>query len=303
MRIHDGPHARAAIRGEDMRSYRSFNLTQSGPVVTIQMLSLKAQFALDPPADVHIEIPSVLEELRLDNSVRVIVLTGTGDREFLVTPPVDYYRSDRAMARLGDPYGMWNVSNGVTRCFQIMTEIEKPIIARVNGDAIGFGQSMMLGCDLIVAREDALISDVHLGMGEVVSRDGTHVGLPFGTVPGDGAGALIPLYMTPTKAKEYMMLSQTYTAAELAKMNIVNRAVPAAELDAATDEIVSRLLKRSAFALAWTKRVLNRHVAHQTNLALDAAMAYEALNFSQIQRLGVNADPTSLDRPNKGDSK
>lgn len=280
-----------------MRSYRSFELTQSGQVVTIRMLSLKAQFALDPPADVHVEIPSVLEELRIDNSVRVIVLTGSGEAEFLVTPPVEYYKTARAKARLGDPYGMWNVSNGVTRCFQVMTEIEKPIVAKVNGDAIGFGQSLMLGCDLIVAREDALISDVHLGMGEVVSSDGTHVGLPFGVVPGDGAGALIPLYMTPTKAKEYMMLSKTFTAADLAGMNIVNRAVPADKLDAATDEVVSGLLKRSAFALAWTKRVLNRHVAQQINLTLDASIAYEALNFSQIHGLGFDADPSSLEKP------
>lgn len=286
-----------------MRSYRSFELTQTGQVVTIRMLSLKAQFALDPPADVHIEIPNVLEELRIDNSVRAIVLTGSGNAEFLVTPPVEYYTTPRATARLGDPYGMWNVGHGVIRCYQAMTEIEKPIIAKVNGDAIGFGQSLMLGCDLIVAREDALISDVHLGMGEVVSSDGTHVGLPFGTVPGDGAGALIPLFMTPTKAKEYMMLSLTYTAAELAGMGIVNRAVPADKLDAVTDEVVARLLKRSAFALAWTKRVLNRHVAQQANLALDAAIAYEALNFSQIQRLGFNADPTSLERPDKGGAK
>lgn len=279
-----------------MKSYRSFELTRSGQVATIKMLSLKAQFALDPPADVHVELPSVLEELRTDNSVRVIVLTGSGDGEFLVTAPVEYYTTARARARLGDPYGLWNVSNGVTRCFQVMTEIEKPIIAKVNGDAIGFGQSLMFGCDLIVAVEDALISDVHLGMGEVVSSKGSNVGLPFGVVPGDGAGALIPLFMTPTKAKEYMMLSKTLTAADLAEMNIVNRAVPADKLDATTNEIVDGLLKRSAFALAWTKRVMNRHVAQQINLTLDAALAYESLNLSQIQGLGFDADPTSLEK-------
>ena len=268
-------------------------------VATIQMLPLAKAFALQPPADIHVELASVLEELRADNYVRAIVLTGAEDGVFLSTPPVDYYRTPQSAARLGDPFGMWNVGTGVIRCFQVMTEIEKPIVAKVNGDAIGFGQSLMFGSDLIIAREDARISDVHMGMGEVVASDGTHVGLPFGTAPGDGAGSLISLFMPPTKAKEYMMLGETYSAKELADMNIINRAVPMADLTRTTDEILNRLLKRSAFALAWTKRILNRHVAHQMNLALDASVAYEALNFAHIQRLGHEGDPRTLHRPDQ----
>ncbi len=280
-----------------MPTFRSFGLDIQDQVATIRMVPLEKAFAMSPPADIHTELAGAIEALRSDNTVRVIVLTGAEDGIFLVTPPVDYYRTPAAAARLGDPYGMWNVGTGVIRCFQAMTEIEKPIIAKVNGDAIGFGQSLMLGCDLIVAREDARISDVHMGMGEVQDASGTAVGLPFGTVPGDGGGAIIPLFMTPTKAKEYMMLSETYTAAELAAMNIVNRAVPAADLDGVTSEFVGRLLKRSAFALAWTKRILNRNVAQQLNASIDASVAYESLNFAHIQRLGLLGDPRTLHRP------
>jgi enoyl-CoA hydratase len=280
-----------------MKDYRSFNVVQSGQVVTIRMLSLQDALALDPPADVHIELPGVLEELRTDDSVRVIVLTGATDGEFLVTPPVEYYATERAMARLGDPYGVWKVATGVIRCFQAMVEIEKPIISKVNGDAIGFGQSLVLGSDMVLAREDAIVSDVHLGMGEVATSDGKHVGPPFGIVPGDGAGALVSLFMTPTQAKEYMMLSPTHTAAELVEARILNRAVKLDELDAITDDFVARLLQRSAFALAWTKRLLNRHVAHQLNLTVDVGISYELLNFAQIHRLGLAADPLSLSDP------
>lgn len=93
------------------------------------------------------------------------------------------------------------------------------------------------------------------------------------------------------------MLSPTMTAAELAAARVINRAVPAARLDEETDAIVSRLLDRSAFALAWTKRVLNRSVAAQLNLTLDSSIAYEQLNFAQIRQLGVDNDPTSLASP------
>lgn len=92
------------------------------------------------------------------------------------------------------------------------------------------------------------------------------------------------------------MLSVTHTVAELAEKQIVNRAVPIEELDAVVADCASRLRKRSAFALAWTKRILNRNVAAQINWALDASTAYEFLNFMQIQRLGFDSDPTELQR-------
>ncbi|MCW2496853.1 enoyl-CoA hydratase/isomerase family protein [Jatrophihabitans sp.] len=277
--------------------FRSLRISVENQVATIRLRPISITFAENPPADPHIDLPSALEAMRTDNSIRVIVITGETDGEFLCAGSPDYYRSDRAADRLADPYGQWNVGLGVLRLAHVMTEIEKPIIAKVNGDAIGFGQSIVFGSDFIVAREDAFISDVHMGMAEVKrSGTGTPVGLPFGVVPGDGAGALIPLFMPPTQAKEYMMLSATHTAADLAEMHIVNRAVPLEELDAVVEHFSTALLKRSAFALAWTKRILNRHVAAQLNLTLDSSSAYEQLNLLQIQHLGFAGDPTSLQR-------
>jgi enoyl-CoA hydratase/carnithine racemase len=56
--------------------------------------------------------------------------------------------------------------------------MEKPIVARVNGDVIGFGQSVLWGCDIIVAREDAVIADVHTGQGDVIDGRGVNIGFP-----------------------------------------------------------------------------------------------------------------------------
>jgi enoyl-CoA hydratase len=278
-------------------SFRSLRISVQDQVATIKLRPVSVVFQESPPGDPHIELPTALEAMRVDSAIRLIVITGETDGEFLCAGSPDYYQSDRAAERLADPYGQFPVGQGVLRTFQVMTEIEKPIIAKVNGDAIGFGQSIVFGSDLIIAREDAFISDVHMGMGEVVRSDsGSAVGLPFGVVPGDGAGALIPLFMAPTLAKEYMMLSTTYTAADLAEMKIINRAVALSDLDATVDEFLQRLLKRSAFALAWTKRILNRRVANQLNMTLDASTAYEQLNLLQIQHLGMSADPKTLAR-------
>ena len=170
------------------------------------------------------------------------------------------------------------------RVHQVMTEMEKPIVAKVNGDAIGFGQSLMFASDLIIARDDAVVADVHLGLGEVRTSDGRAAGPSYGIGPGDGAGALIPLYMSPPLAKEYMMLSRSLSTRELAEHRLINRVVALDDLDAAVDEMVSELLRRPAFVLAWTKRVLSRHVAAQLNLALDVGMGYELVSLLQAQQ-------------------
>ncbi|WP_182481436.1 enoyl-CoA hydratase/isomerase family protein [Nocardioides immobilis] len=113
-----------------------------------------------------------------------------------------------------------------------MAEMEKPVIAKVNGDAVGYAQSIMFGCDLIVAREDAVVADVHLNMQDL---------LGFDTVPGDGGAALVPMHMFPAKAMEYLLLAKAYTAAELECMGAINYAVPQERLDEVVDDLVQRL--------------------------------------------------------------
>jgi enoyl-CoA hydratase/carnithine racemase len=269
--------------------YPGLTVTTHGQVATIGIQPLET---LGPEitsrTDLHWELGQAFSALRGDNTIRVIVLTGAQDGSFLVPPRTAVYADPAGREQRNDPARLWKVFTGIVRCHEVMAAIEKPIVARVNGDAIGFGQSLMFASDLIVAREDARIVDMHLGMGEVEPY-----GPPYGIVPGDGGAALAPLYMTPARAKEYLMLARAYTAAELARLGIINYAVPASELDGVVDDLVRRLLQRSPYALAWTKRVANRHVAQQLNMALDAGAAYELTTFHQIEKLGW-ADKTTL---------
>ena len=260
--------------------YQTMEIEKADGVAVIRMVSRAADFRGQAnPVD---ELGDIFNRLRDDDSVRVVVLTGAQDGQFLGAYPTEAKR--RAV---NNPATVWRATMGIVRCYQAMTEIEKPIVARVNGDAVGLGQAFMLACDIIVAREDAMFSDLHLGMGQVVPAwSDSPVGPAFGLAPGDGGGALIPLYMGPAKAKEYVMLSLECTAREWADANIINHAVPMEQLDSVVDDIVQRLLQKSAYALAWTKRVLNRHVAAQLNLTLDAGAAYEFINFLQAETLG-----------------
>ena len=262
-----------------VREYQTMETEKGDGVAVIRMAPRASDFhGRANPVD---ELGDIFARLRDDDEVRVIVLTGAEDGQFLGAYPTEAKRD------VSNPASVWRATMGIVRCHQAMAEIEKPIVARVNGDAIGLGQAFMLASDIIVAREDAKFSDLHLGMGQVIPAwSDSPVGPAYGLAPGDGGGALIPLYMGPAKAKEYVMLSLECTAREWADSGIINHAVPMEQLDSVVDGIVDRLLQKSAYALAWTKRILNRHVAAQLNLTLDAAAAYEFLNFVQANTLG-----------------
>lgn len=278
-----------------MYDFSSLKVTVDGGVATIEFRRLGRRTPDGPVVVPHIELPEAIQRMRVDPAVRVIVLTGEESGEFLSAGPPDLYR--QAPASFADPYASFAMVQGVFRTFQALVETEKPIIAKLNGDAIGFGQSVMFGCDFILAREDARISDVHLAMGTALrSADDAVVGLPFGVAPGDGGGALVPLFLPPTLAKEYLMLGRVHTARDLEKLGVVNRAVPVDDLDATTKDFVDELLARPAFALAWAKRIANRRVADQLNLTLDASVAYEQMNFMQIHNLGADDPQTSFAR-------
>jgi enoyl-CoA hydratase/carnithine racemase len=268
-------------------NYGSFEVTQDGEVVTLSIVTLSVALSRVPVADIHRDIGFFLSDLRQSWKPRAIVLTGQVDGEFCVAPPSSTYDDSPATyERIVNRAGQWATFNGLIHTIQMMVDIPIPIIAKVNGDCLGFGQSLMFACDFIIAREDARISDLHMGIGKVPGSDRkTPVGPPFATVPGDGAGALLPLYLSPALMKEYLMFSQVLTAADLARLNVINRAVPAAELDATVSEYVDKILERPADAVGWTKRVANRMMMAQIVANLDAAAAYEIVNFIQAPNL------------------
>ena len=171
----------------------------------------------------------------------------------------------------------------------------------MNGDAIGFGSSIAFACDLIVAAKGAVFCDTHLAMDErehlkapplaVDAAAAASAPPPAGIVPGDGAISVVQRFFSPAVAKEYLMLARPFTGAELAVSGAINDAVPERQLDDTVGDLVARLLARSAYALAWTKRTANRAVAAELNRSLDGSLAYELV--SQMHR-GALAEPERL---------
>lgn len=266
-------------------SYETCSVEIDGPVATVTIVA--PRMLVGGTSDLHWDLGEVFSNLRGENGVRVVVLTGSHG-EFYVPMGADFYDRPELRAYVSDPPKAWRTFTGVLRTHQAMAEIEKPIVAKVTGDAFGFGSSLAFACDLIYASAEARFVDIHLGMGEAKA------GPRFGIVTGDGGSALVPLFMSPAKAKEYLMLAREFTATELAEMGAINEAVAGERLDAVVGDVVERLLRRSAYALAWTKRTINRRIVDTLNLTLDAAAAYEMVNFLQLERLG-GRDATTLE--------
>jgi enoyl-CoA hydratase len=256
-----------------MSDYLLVDIIRDGQIATIQLKRLERAMrekAKTGGAQRAAEVARALNELRDDLSVRVIIITGKED--VFTVPPSNY-------GHHGNPGGDWDIMTGVTRAVEIMCTIEKPVIAKVNGHAVGFGANLVLACDFIVAREDAIIADHHMSAGELVIDGEIKGSADHCMVTGDGGSVFAPLKMPMNMAKEYLMLARPFTAKELAVMGVVNYALPADQIDAKADEIAQRLLKRNPYALAMTKRVLNKQMLANFNLVHDASLAYEFLNF------------------------
>jgi len=248
---------------------------------------------LDRWYEAHADFAMALNEARFREDVRVIVVTGGRDGTFAYSAYDPLEREAFAPVEKDDgtvsvwPYVEgWNFRNfkGIIQHHEIAAQCEKPIIARVNGDAMGGGMSIMLSCDLIVARDDIVIADYHMALEEWPDWVGPdvsqHIGLfppSGGVVPGDGGIAWVPQYLSPARAKEFLLLGRPYTAAEFEQLGVINHVVPADRLDEVVDDLARRLKARAPEMVAMTKRLANRSVVRHLNETLDASAYAEWL--------------------------
>jgi enoyl-CoA hydratase/carnithine racemase len=171
------------------------------------------------------EVARACEEASWDDEVRVIVLTGTG-RAFCVGADL------RAWAEggyLGNPPEYWKWFGAMKGAIEALRSTGKPTLARINGICVGGGNELQMACDLALMVDDAFIR---------------HVGLQHGSVPAAGATQWLPLLVGERRAREIIMLCEEIPAKQAEEWGLVNRAVPADQLDAAVDEWVGKLADR-----------------------------------------------------------
>ncbi|MFN3231186.1 MAG: enoyl-CoA hydratase/isomerase family protein [Alphaproteobacteria bacterium] len=208
----------------------------------------------------HFELAHVFQDVAFDPNADVVILTGEG-RAFCAGG--DFSLMERTSSRTST-YGPGNVEG--KRIVYSLLELEKPIICRMNGDAIGLGATIALLCDIIIADESARIADPHVRAG---------------LVAGDGGALIWPQLIGHARAKEFLMLGTFLEAPRAAEMGLINYAVPAADLDKTVDDIAAKLANGATEAIAWTKAVANQSLKQQMHAIMDSGMAYEALSMHE----------------------
>lgn len=201
-------------------------------------------------ADVTGGIGLALDAAEADRAVRAVVLTGAGDRAFCAG-------GDMQADATGTPFTMNEADprNHVATLFRRMESCRLPIIARVNGHALAGGFGLVCACDLVVARDDALlgVSEVKIGLFPMMI-------LPF------------LLRTVPVRTMMEMCLTgEPITAAEAARDRIVNYAVPADQLDAKLDWLLGRIVDKSPTGIRLGKQALGRVREMTTSNAIEYA--------------------------------
>lgn len=213
-------------------------------------------------AEMHAELEHVWLDLAADREVSVIVFTGAG-RTFSAGGDIK-----RMVNRFGTEEG-WQYSLDIPaatrRLFQNILEVGQPIIAAVNGDAVGLGATLALFCDVAVIADNAKFGDSHVKVG---------------LVAGDGGAVVWPLLVGPARAKEFLMLGKLVSGAEAHSLGLVNHAVPAEEVMTRSMKLAEELNALPPLAVRWTKLSVNKWMKHQLNLILDASIAYEMLSIN-----------------------
>ena len=243
----------------DYAKYQCLKVEKEGKVAVVTFNRAEALNAVNP--QLHDELEHIWTDLACDKEVNAIVLTGAG----------------KAFSAGGDVKSMasrWRTEEGrrralVTpaagrRLIQNLLDVEQPIIAAVNGDAMGLGANIALLCDIIIASETARIADTHVKVG---------------IVAGDSGAVIWPLLVGPARAKEFLMRGTRITGAEAAKMGLVNYAVPLEQVLPKAKEIAQELAAGPTWAIRWTKLSVNKWLKQQVNLILDASLAYEMVTF------------------------
>jgi enoyl-CoA hydratase/carnithine racemase len=249
----------------DFTRYRTIRHERRDRVLTLILNRPEALNAVD--GEMHAELTQVFFDAANDPLSDVIVLTGEG----------------KAFSSGGDIRWMQSIidegfdltAREAKRIIVSLLDCEKPIIARINGHATGFGATLALFCDIIIAAETAKIGDPHVQVGFTA---------------GDGGAVIWPQLVGYARAKEYLMTGDLMTAVEAARIGLINHSVPSEELDNRVYGLASRLVEGSQVAIRTTKMSINIGLKQLVASIMDACLAYEALsNGSRDHQEAVSA--------------
>ncbi|NWK98270.1 enoyl-CoA hydratase [Sphingobium lactosutens] len=235
--------------------YEMLSFSRDGRVLTITMNRPELLNAVNHA--LHEEMARVFFDAADDTESDVIVLTGAG-KAFSAGGDFDWLEKQAK----GDRVPFVHEAKSMRRIVMGLLDCAKPVIAKVNGDAMGFGASLALLSDIIIAADHARFADPHVKLG---------------LVAGDGGALIWPQLIGFAKAKHYLLTGEPIGAVEAERCNLINFAVPAEELDAFVDKYTAKLARGAQTAIRYTKSITNIPLRQLFSSVFEAGVAYEGL--------------------------
>lgn len=228
---------------------------EAGAIATVTFSNPGKKNAI--PGSAWPDVEAAFREVAADDAVRCVVVTGAGDD----------FCSGADVSGTGEGGGhthQLQQMRAISAAIEAVHAVPQPVVARVAGVCVGVGMNIALGCDLLVAADDARFS-------EIFARRGLSI---------DGGGSwVLPRLVGLQKAKRLALLAEIIPAAEAERLGLVTQVVPRAELDATVADIARRLAAGPPLALSMTKRLLNQSAQVTLPQALEAEAQAQTVNF------------------------
>jgi len=251
----------------DYTRYKTILARRDGRVLTLSFNRPETLNAFN--ADMHREIGEILVDARHDQDADIIVLTGEG-RAFSAGGDVTWMQDG-----IDNPSAFEASAQEARAIVFNLLDLDKPVICKMNGHAVGLGATIALLCDVVIAADSAKIGDPHVSMG---------------LVAGDGGAVLWPQMIGYTKAKYYLMTGDLISATEAERIGLITKVVPREALDGEVEALSQRLAKGAVKAIRWTKVAANLQLKAAVHASFDAGIAYETVsNVSADHREAVEA--------------
>ena len=235
--------------------YRAIEAERRGRLLVLTLNRPDALNAVN--AELHTELSRIFIDAREDPDCDVVMLTGAG-RAFSAGGDLDW------MQMSIDQPAMFDETAREAKAIVFgQLDLDKPLICRLNGHAVGLGASLALLCDVIIAADNAKIGDPHVSVG---------------LVAGDGGALIWPQLIGYAKAKHYLFTGDLMAAAEAEKLGLITQVVAAADLDAIASAYAERLLSQPRKALQWTKVTANLPLKALFHAHFDTGVAYETVS-------------------------
>ena len=226
--------------------YQTLLVERTGALATITLNRPDARNAID--LTMRQELVAALDEVEADEAVRVLILTGAGGH-FCAGGDVKSMRTRRLSAAEGR-----RRVELLNRLVVRLVDFPRPTLAMVDGYAVGAGTNLALCCDLVVASDRAKF-------GELFWK--------IGLVPDGGGTWLLSRMVGLARAKELIFTAEVFDAAEAGRLGLVNRVVPAAELERVTRALAEKIAAGPPGVLRLAKHMVNRAATSDLAAALD----------------------------------